>query len=95
MSKFGTRMFVEPAEPTFEPKRGDTKPTLPLAAAGTPFSRKKNKIPMKMVALAFVEDRLKAQKAVEDHAHKIAPVSKSFELTPILSLGVSPLSSSR
>ena len=33
-------MFVEPAEPTFEQNRGETKPTLHLAPAESPFSRK-------------------------------------------------------
>ena len=35
-------MFVEPAEPTFQQKLGETKPTLHLAAAESPFSRKED-----------------------------------------------------
>ena len=37
-------MFVEPAEPTFEQKRDETKPTLHLAAAESPFSPQKREM---------------------------------------------------
>ena len=34
-------MFVEPADPTFEQKGDETKPSLRLEASESPFSRKK------------------------------------------------------
>ena len=47
-------MFVEPVKPTFEQKRDETKPTLHLAAAESPFSPQKGKFYQILALEAFV-----------------------------------------
>ena len=54
------RIFVEPAESTFEQKRDETKPALHLAAFESPFSRKKDKKSLEKLKSKFSVEKFKS-----------------------------------